>query len=104
MKGIYLFNISGEWNIEFNNLPTTSRALFREVGKILYDDSEKTKISFYGKTTSTEDGLVAATEKLIDKIKSIMTDQEILKYDKDFSNILEKAREYENNYRKELQM
>lgn len=104
MKGVYLFNISGEWNIEFNNLPTTSRALFMEVGKILYDDNEKTKISFYGKTTSTEDSLVVATEKLIDKIKSIMTDQEILKYDKDFSNILEKAREYENNYRKELQV
>ena len=104
MKGVYLFNISGEWNIEFNNLPTTSRALFREVGKILYDDNEKTKTSFYGKTTSTEDCLVSATEKLIDKIKSIMTDQEILKYDKDFSNILEKAREYENNYKKELQM
>ena len=102
MKGVYLFNVSGEWHIEFNNLPPTSRALFREVGKILYDDNEKTKISFYGKTTSTEDCLVSATEKLIDKIKSIMTDQEILKYDKDFSNLVEKAREYEDNYRKNI--
>ena len=104
MKGIYLYNLSGEWHIEFNNLPTTARALFREVGKILYDDNEKTKISFYGKTTSTEDSLVEATENLIDKLKSIMTDQEILKYDKDFSNILEQAIEYENSYRKGLQM
>lgn len=104
MKGIYLYNLSGEWHIEFNHLSTTSKLLFREVGKILYDDNEKTTIYFYGKTTSTEDCLISATENLIDKIKSIMTDQEILKYDKDFSNILEKAREYENNYRKELQM
>lgn len=104
MKGIYLFNISGEWHIEFNNLPTTSRALFREVGKILYDDNEKTKLSFYGKTTSTEDSLVEATEKLIDKIKSIMTDQEILKYDKEFSNLLERAREYEDNYKQRIQV
>ena len=96
--------MSGEWHIEFDNLPTTSRALFREAGKILYEDNEKTKISFYGKTTSTEDSLIAATEKLIDRVKSLMTDQEILQYDKDFSNLLEKAREYEDNYRKALQV